>query len=1127
MRILINDGWSFVKLPSGSTFADAEKTASEPVDLPHDWLIWQEKNLYESADAWYSRTIKLPEHHDPFVMIRFDGVYMDCDILLNGEIICSHPYGYTAFDAQLTGKIKPGENLLTVHIRHQSPNSRWYSGSGIFRDVYLVTLPEDHMIPDGIYLKEEETNGIWMLNVYAETAGKTEQPFLCTVEDQDGIRVASGQGFPHNGKAAASLVIRQGRVWSPDDPYLYRLCVTYGKHTEAYRIGLRSVILDPDKGLFLNGEHIKLKGVCLHHDLGALGAAFHEKAARRQLNLMKKMGANAVRTSHNPPASAFLDLCDEMGMLVIDEAFDMWERPKTEYDYARFFPRWYKQDVASWVRRDRRHPCVIMWSVGNEIYDIHADIRGTEVTALLAQQVRIHDPLQHAYTTFGCNYMPWEGGQRCAEYVDAVGYNYGEKLYEKHHAVHPSWVIYGSETASVLSSRGVYHFPIEQSIMSDADRQCSALGNSNTSWGAESLQKMLSDDLRQTFSLGQFIWSGIDYIGEPTPYHTRSCYFGQADTACYPKDPYYLFQSYWTEQKMIHIGVSWDWNPGQMIDVPVMTNCDEAELFLNGNSLGRKKADLTDPEKALPTWKIPFCPGEITAAGYDQEGRQCCTDQRITSGDTDHYILSCEDPFLLSDGWDMTFITVSAADNEGHPVENARDRVRVTVTGGARLIGTDNGDSTDPDGYKSDCRRLFSGKLLIMIASNGLLQDAGIRISDTKGKYAEMSVPVKRSIMKTGISCIQRIKSRPIPKTIHVRKVNIEELDPTTLTKDRPECRFRYTVLPVDATAREIAWQVTNAAGIESPFVRLQEDAGVITVRTHGDGQYYLRALCMEQEGCTLISQIEFTAGGFGSPALDPYQYISAGLYDQHEGDIGAGNEKGIAFSRNAESTIGFSCIDFGKAGSDTITADIFALNDDPYELELLASSGSGQIRKIASLHYQKPSIWNVYQPETWTLPERLTGVQALYFRMHDKIHLKGFIFEKQQNAWIRHTAGSADTIYGDAFHRNGEMITGIGNNVTLTWQYMDFGSDRETVILIEGSTPLSVNTISIRIRNEAGDETTTAAEFAGGKEEKQHFRLNVPSGVCSVSFVFLPGSAFDFKAFTFYKTENWTDDSE
>lgn len=1127
MQILMNDGWSFAKLPSGSVFADADNAGFNPVDLPHDWLIWQEDNLYENADAWYRRTIELPDEHEPNVFIRFDGVYMDCDVFLNGELIKSHPYGYTAFDVSLTGRIRKGKNQLTVHIRHQSPNSRWYSGSGIFRDVFLMLLPQDYMIPDSLYLAEKQTGEDWKLDVTANTAGVSEQRFLCTIKDHAGRCITETEGDCSNGTAKASLIIPKGKAWSPENPYLYHLEVRYGTHCECYKIGLRSVLLDPNKGLLLNGKQTKLKGVCLHHDLGALGSAFHPKAARRQLNMMKKMGANAVRTSHNPPASSFLDLCDEMGFMVVDEAFDMWERPKTEYDYARFFNEWYSNDIASWIRRDRRHPSVIMWSIGNEIYDIHADQKGQEITKKLCDEVRIHDPLKHAYTTFGCNYMPWEGGQRCAEIVDAVGYNYGEKLYEYHHDFHPDWVIYGSETASVLSSRGIYHFPIEQSIMSEADRQCSALGNSNTSWGAESLVKILIDDEQNTFSMGQFIWSGIDYIGEPTPYHTRSCYFGQADTACFPKDSYYLFQSFWNENKMIHIGVSWDWNPGQLIDIPVITNCSAAELFLNEKSMGRKEIDRHDPERCVPVWKIPFIPGEIRAVGYDGSGNQVCEKRCVTPGETHHLVMTSENPYILSDGWDLVFVDISAADQSGNPVENARDYVKISVSGGGRLLGTDNGDSTDPDGYKADCRRLFSGKLLAIIASNGKQEDVSVCLTRTNGETYRLTIPVRNALPKQGISFLQQAASKPLTSTVHARKIKIEPLGPTTLNSQMPECRFRWTILPEDATDYSVTWQVTNAAGIESPYVRITEKNDIVTVRAYGDGSYYLRALCIEDQCCAFISQFEFSASGMGSPALNPYQYISAGLYDCHEGDIGAGNEKGIAFSRDGESMVGFSCVDFGRTGSDTITADIFALNGDAYNIELSASSPGQKKRRIGMLHYQKPSIWNVYQAETWRLPERLTGIQSLFFTMNDKIHMKGFSFEKQQNAYIRHSAGSADSIYGDSFSREGETVKKIGNNVTLIWNDMDFGGKGEVLLEIEGRTNLAVNTISIRIKNKQGEEVVSVAEYDGKRYGVQQFRVTVPDGNCTVSFVFLPGSSFDFDSFRFQRRENWTEETE
>ena len=1127
MRTLINDGWFFAKLKEGSSPADAREAVFQPVDLPHDWLIWQEGDLYETADAWYRRTIELPEGHDPVVQLYFDGVYMDCDVLLNGEVLYTHPYGYTAFYVPLTGKLLPGRNELAVHIRHRSPNSRWYSGSGIYRDVTLLTLPEEHIIPDSIYIHETEENGTWKLNVSCRICGGGEKPLSCTLTDREGNIAAQGTLPAGSSAAEVALVIPEGKTWSPEDPYLYQLELKYGKQTEVRKIGLRTVGIHPDRGFLLNGQAVKLKGVCLHHDLGALGAAFHEKAAGRQLELMKAMGANAVRTSHNPPASAFLDLCDSMGILVVDEAFDMWERSKTEFDYARFFPEWYKEDVASWIRRDRCHPCVIMWSVGNEIYDMHADIRGTEVTAALAEQVRIHDPLGHAFVTFGCNYMPWEGGQRCAGYVDAVGYNYGEKLYASHHREHPEWVIYGSETASVLSSRGIYHFPMDQSIMSEADRQCSALGNSNTSWGADKLSRIIIDDLNCPYSMGQFIWSGIDYIGEPTPYHTRSCYFGQADTACYPKDSYYLFRSYWSSCGMIHIGVTWDWNEGQMIDVPVITNCHEAELILNGETIGRIRPDRNNPDQCVPVWHLPFRPGKLIARGYDEQGRRLCEDCRITPGETEHLVLSCEEQSILSDGWDLAFVTVSAEDKEGNPVENARDRVQVTVTGGGRLIGTDNGDSTDTDGYKSDCRRLFSGRLLLIIASNGLKQDVDIRVSGINCGEAHMTIPVTVTEKRPGTSSIQQVFHRPLSEIVTPRRIDLKALDRTLLTPDHPRCSYRFKVLPETASDYEIRWEVTNAAGIETPYVHLEKAEDTVTVRATGDGAFYLRALCMEKGECSFISQTEFASSGMGNPALDPYSYVSAGLYDTHEGEIGAGNEKGIAFARDGRSMVGFSCVDFGKTGSDVLTADIFALNGDPYEMELWTCSGGQEKKKIAVLRYEKPSIWNVYQPETWKLPVRLTGIQSLFFAMNDKVHMKGFVFEKQQRAWLCLPACSADQIYGDRYERTGEFVTGIGNNVTLTWTDMDFGGSGDVFLEIEGSTPLPVNTVNIRICNEKGDENVSAAEFNGQGEAVQRFRVPVPEGNCTVSLVFLPGSDFNLRSIRFSRPESWTDMKE
>ena len=1123
MTQLINGGWKFQKLPNGSSYSDAKQCAGwKDVDLPHDWLIWQAEDLYESADAWYLRTLRIPEDRMPVWLVQFDGVYMDCDVLLNGEVVCSHPYGYTMFYADLSGKLHSGENELAVHIRHQSPNSRWYSGSGIFRDVTLITLPENYIIPHSFSLDETRDADGWNVTLTAETRGRDGVPFLCEVMDANGAVAASSGTESRGGQIAVPLRIPDGICWSVDHPYLYSIHYQYEKQTEVFYFGLRSVRFDPDNGFFLNGEKVKLKGVCLHHDLGALGAAFHPKAARRQLTLMKNMGVNAIRTSHNPPAEKFLDLCDRMGLLVIDEAFDMWERPKTEYDYARFFPEHEAEDVAAWIRRDRCHPSVIMWSIGNEIYDMHADMRGTEITRMLKMQVEENDPAGHAAVTFGCNYMPWEGGQRCADVVKIAGYNYGEKYYEEHHRKHPDWVIYGSETASVLSSRNIYHFPMEQSIMSESDLQCSALGNSNTSWGADDLRSMIVDDLNCQFSMGQFIWSGIDYIGEPTPYHTRSCYFGQADTACFPKDSYYLFKSLWSREPVLHIGVYWDWNPGQLIDVPVMTNCREVELFLNGRSLGRKTVHLRTADQCLPVWKVPFEKGELKAVGLDGDGTILLTDIQRTPSDTDHMLLTAEDDELLSDGDDMTFVAVNAVDRDGYPVDNARDRVHVTVTGGGCLMGTDNGDSTDEDGYKSNCRRLFGGKLLLIIGATGEKEDVRVRVTYGADRFSEIVIPVRKTARKAGTSRMMRISEAFRPWSVPVRKIEIRALESSFLTKDHPSCTFEWRCLPSDADSRPVRWVITNAAGIKTPYAALTTEGNTVRVTADGDGMFYLRAMTGETDAHPdVISQIEFTASGIGQPALNPYEFISAGLYDISSGDIGTGNEKGIAFARDGESMVGFSKVDFGRTGSDCLTLPVFALNGDSYSIEMFDGIPDRGGRLITVLQYQKPSIWNVYQEENYRLPERLTGIRTICFRMKDKVHLKGFSFEAQSRAYLFHHAAEADSVYGDTFRRDETAVREIGNNVSLVFEDMDFGDVQKVSLEITGKTPLPVNSITVRITGEDGRHAQEIVEYAGAGPRTQRFTVRVPGGRGTVSFVFLPGSHFDFESFRFEKLDS------
>ncbi len=1119
MERLFNDGWEFVKLASGSSLEDANAACWNPVDLPHDFLIPQENNLYETADGWYRRTLYVPENWlNKAAILRFDGVYMDCDVLLNGEVICTHHYGYTCFNADLTGKLHAGENLLQVHIRHQSPNSRWYSGAGIYRDVTLHVLPARHIALDGTYVTTAQNGADWTLTICTELTGAGEEhPVRHCLLDGD-VLIAEAEAGVTGDAAEAEITVPSPKLWNVDAPHCYTLVTTFGEQEIRENVGFRSVEFTTDRGLFVNGKPVKLHGVCLHHDLGCLGSAFHEKAARRQLLAMKGMGVNSLRTSHNPPARKLMDLCDELGILVIDEILDMWQHPKTTYDYARFFDADIEADVAAWVRRDRNHPSLLMWSVGNEIGDTHNfPEQAGKVTQMLCENVRRHDPMRNGATTIGSNYMPWKGAQHCAQFVDAVGYNYGEKLYGEHHAQHPEWVIYGSETASIFATRGVYHFPMKESILSDEDLQCSALGNSVSAYGAKSMHKMIVDDLNCGYSLGQYLWSGIDYIGEPTPYHTRSCYFGMMDTAVFPKDFWYLFKSLWTNDPMVHIGVSWDWNPGQMIDVAVMTNGASAELFLNGESLGRKAVDLRDADACRPVWRVPFKAGELRAAAYDENGAVIAEDIRCTPGNPSRILISAEDAVLHADGQDMTFLTISAADENGVPVENACDRVHITVEGPAVLMGMDNGDSTDREGYKTNTRRLFSGKLLAVIGALDEPGTARVTVRSPGKADAVLEIPVVPANVREGTSrCAPLCGEAAMPDDTPIRKIELIPLEGKQLSPDQRTARFRMVCYPKKG-GQAIALRITNPKGIESPCASCSMEGDIITVTALGDGDIFLRASANNgYPHARVISQQELTITGLGQPNLDPYHFISAGLYTVHQGDIGSGNEQGIAFARDGESMVGFTPVDFGPIGSDEITLPIFALDSGRHDLRFWDGIPGEGGTLIAVLPYQKPSRWNVYQSETYRLPVRLTGLHTLCFSLTEKVHLKGFSFVKQSRAWLPQSALDADAVYGDSFTRTEDGVLGIGNNVSLVYENMDFGAASSAELTIDGCTPLAENPITVRYQNEAGESLTTLVQFKGGERGVQSFRVEILPGVGTVSFVFLPGCQFDFYGFRF-----------
>ena len=1162
-RTLWNDNWYFAKTELGVKWEDRQiwEAKMQPVDLPHDWLIYDTKNLYEDSIGWYRKNFAYaPDKtgNDDRVILRFEGGYMDSSIYVNGEHLGDWKYGYSTFDWDITDALHKGDNEIVLRVVFQAPNSRWYSGAGIYRNVWMIRLPKTHIPLDGIYTSSVETKNGYDLTIDTELewgtdSGNYELEYCLRdadnskspieTENQELFRVKQPLTCGQN-KISITIPVDNPRKWDITDPYLYDLQVCLWREQETnsrelcqeehLRIGFRTMQFDPARGFLLNGRKVRLNGACDHHDLGALGAAFHKEAMRRKFELMRSMGVNAVRTSHNMPAVELMELADEMGFLIVSEAFDMWEMAKNPYDYARFFKEWMEKDVRSWIRRDRNHPSVIMWSIGNEIPDTHADAHGQEITRSLLAVVRKWDYRKVAPVTIGSNYMPWENAQKCADIVKVAGYNYAEKYYAEHHEKHPDWIIYGSETSSVVQSRGVYHFPLERANLIEADEQCSALGNSTTSWAAKNTEYCITMDRDTPYSCGQFIWTAIDYIGEPTPYQTKNSYFGQMDTAGFPKDSYYVFRSEWTDGKkdpMIHVYPYWDFNPGQLIDVRIASNADVVELLVNGVSKGRQRINHTGESKLTGDYRIAYEKGEITAVAYDENLKEIARETRSSFGEPVRLILTQYEPerTLFAGTGDMAFFTVVAVDEADHPVENANNRIEVSVEGAGWLTGLDNGDSTDMDEYKGSSRRLFSGKLLILAAIGENAGNLRVSVSSQGLTGAWMQIPVAEGKKIRGISLLpEQWNEKVRDLECWVRKIELTCEGGMLLSEEKQTVFVEASILPEEAAANvqedEIIWRVVNDAGIESPIAKVRAVSGrtgqkmgkfYAEVMAYSDGEFHLKCMTKNHtDKVKVISQLDFRAEGLGESRLDPYGFISGGLYTYVEGDVGNGNEHGVSTAREGRTVIGYERVDFGNFGSDCITLSVFELGGAECPIEIWegipGAAGSGL---LATVCYHKPSIWNVYQEETYALCRRVTGVTQISFVLHQKIHLKGFSFARKQKAYEKLNAAENDGIYGDNYEICKKAVHGIGNNVTLEYREMDFGDKGCDTIVICGKSEHDCNTIHL-IFDDGKEEKRFVLEFAGTAEmSTQRFSFEIRKGMYTVRFVFLPGSRFDFES--------------
>jgi beta-galactosidase len=1054
MKTLFNGGWEF-------RLEASESNEWQNVEIPHDRLIYDTLNLYKSGVGLYKKSFNVTADELSFVhTIIFDGVYMDCAVYINENLAGEWKYGYTSFSFGISEFLQEGANVISVRVNFEAPNSRWYSGAGIYRNVWLNKQAQTHIINDGVYISAAKKDSAWELRAEVEYNGEADL-IQHTLIDSDNKVIKSFEG---------SITLDNVNLWDVEKPYVYKLKTELIKNNETVDfemnpIGFRAVEFNPNKGFFLNGRYMKMHGVCLHHDLGALGAAFNINAARRQLEIMREMGVNAIRISHNPPAREYLDLCDEMGFLVIDEAFDMWELPKNKYDYARFFPEWHKKDVASWVRRDRNHPCVIMWCIGNEIYDTHKDGKGLETAKILRDEVLKHDPYQNAKATIGSNFMPFPNAQKVADELKSAGYNYAENLYDSHHEKHPDWFIYGSETASAVRSRGVYRFPAEMPVLSFEDMQCSDLGNSVVGWG-KSAETAWIDDRDRPWCGGQFIWTGMDYIGEPTPYWTKNSYFGAVDTAGFPKAVFYFYKAVWNKkcEPFIKLFPHWDWNDGQIIDVIAYSNIETAELFLNGKSFGKQTIDLAEGKKLHFHWKVPYEKGALQIKAFSADGELLASDEKRSFGEA--VSIKTES----KNYGDLTFTRIYAVDADGVPVENARNRIAVR----GELLGLDNGDSTDFDSYKSDNKRLFGGQLLAI--SRG-----GVNVS-----FCEDEIPL--------------------------RKIELTA-DRLTFDENNKEGQITAKLHPENATYRDIAWKCVLDTGAEAEIAAISGDGSDAVVTALGDGRFKVRATCGNgKPHPEIISELDFTVAGLGEATKNPFAFIPAGRYDISYAPLKIIEHGSVAGVNQEKTLIGFKNLSFGKIEADLLRLYIGTTSyfDEVLVEVHIGDVKAGGARFLETLSFPRNNLHYDFAPFNFRLSQKLTETCDICFIVDRRCVFGGFEFLNER-AFSTIYAGENDEIYGDNYSANERRIENIGNNVIIKFNALDFNEAASRKLTISGFAP-NGNSISLKL-----NERTILLEFEkSGDYITQEFDVGELAGTCDVSFIFLPGSDFNFEWFRF-----------